>query len=146
MGSGNLIETSFVSLFFLRSKRSNWTKGKAEAMPKTSAIRRETGTLSIRATKTAIIDAKSSKPNQSPSTRDKTTTTATTLTAGPWTSTEWPWDWETWAEVGWEETGSEEEMVIMEEVTLDLVGNYFSAVVNDVGIPDGRECIPDGQE
>ena len=34
----------------------------------------------------------------------------------------------------------------MEEVTLDLVGNDFSAVVNDFGIPDGRECIPDGRE
>ena len=33
----------------------------------------------------------------------------------------------------------------IEEVNLDLVGNYFSAVVNDVGIPDGRECIPGGQ-
>ena len=33
-----------------------------------------------------------------------------------------------------------------EEVTLDLVGNDFSAVVNDFGIPDGRECIPDGRE
>ena len=30
----------------------------------------------------------------------------------------------------------------IEEVTLDLVGNDFSAVVNDVGIPDSRECIP----
>ena len=34
----------------------------------------------------------------------------------------------------------------VEEVTLDLVGNYFNAVVNDVGIPDSRECIPDGKE
>ena len=34
----------------------------------------------------------------------------------------------------------------MEEVTLDLAVNNFSCVVNDVGIPDGRECIPDGQE
>ena len=33
-----------------------------------------------------------------------------------------------------------------EGVTLDLVGNDFSAVMNDFGIPDGRECIPDGQE
>ena len=35
---------------------------------------------------------------------------------------------------------------LLEEVTLDLVGNDFSAVVNDFGIPDGRECIPDGRE
>ena len=33
-----------------------------------------------------------------------------------------------------------------EEVTLDLVGNDFSAVVNDFGIPDSREWIPDNQE
>ena len=30
--------------------------------------------------------------------------------------------------------------LIEEEVALDLVGNDFSVVVNDFGIPDGREC------
>ena len=34
----------------------------------------------------------------------------------------------------------------MEEVTLDLVGNDFSAVVNDFGIPDRQECIPARRE
>ena len=34
----------------------------------------------------------------------------------------------------------------LEEVTLNLVGNDFSAIVNDVGIPDSQECILDGQE
>ena len=34
----------------------------------------------------------------------------------------------------------------MEEVTLDLVENDSTAVVNDVGITDGREYIPDSQE
>ena len=33
-----------------------------------------------------------------------------------------------------------------EEVTLDLVGYDFSAIVNEVGIPDGRGCNPDGEE
>ena len=33
-----------------------------------------------------------------------------------------------------------------EEVTLDLVGIDFSAIVNKIGIPDHQERIPDGQE
>ena len=37
-------------------------------------------------------------------------------------------------------------ILTVEEVTMDMVGNDFSTVVNDVGIPDGRECVPGGQE